>query len=128
MLQKIELPPLRRRKEDIRVLIDYFFKHFKEKEKTNLKSISEETYCILKNHQWAGNVRELYYTIQSACAKARSTNDTILQINHLSDGINKSNIENKEYVNQDLTTEQKKILIELEEIENTLEKTNGKKR
>ncbi|MFH0734640.1 MAG: sigma-54 dependent transcriptional regulator [bacterium] len=122
---KIELPPLRERKEDIRGLIDYFFKHFKEKEKTNLKSISEEIYSALINHEWGGNVRELYYTIQSACAKARFENDVLLQIIHLSG--DPFDIKNSKNVLYDDSFENKINILELDTIEKALIKTNGKK-
>jgi len=124
---KIELPPLRSRKDDIRVLTDYFFKHFKEKEKTNLKSISEDTLKLLEEYKWEGNVRELYYAIQSACTRARSVNDKVLQIEHLGDEIIKGGKLNEGHNGKILTLKEKKAFIELEEIEKALEKANGKK-
>jgi DNA-binding NtrC family response regulator len=123
----IELPPLRERKEDIRVLTKYFFKHFKEKEKTNLKTISDEIYKIFEQLEWRGNVRELYYAIQSACANARLNNDSILLPSHLSENL-KSLPSNKGWQQPDqLNLEGKKAIIELQAIEEALSKTNGKK-
>ena len=57
----INLPPLRERKEDIDILIDYFFRKFTEKHKKSDKilGIAEETKFILNNYSWPGNVREL---------------------------------------------------------------------
>ncbi len=62
----INLPPLRERKEDIDILIDYFFRKFTEKHKKSDKilGIAEETKFILNNYSWPGNVRELENCIE----------------------------------------------------------------
>ena len=62
----INLPPLRERKEDIDILIDYFFKKYTEKHKKSDKiiGIAEETKFILNNYSWPGNVRELENCIE----------------------------------------------------------------
>lgn len=50
----IKLPPLRQRKEDIKVLLDYFI----SKKDKGLK-IKDEVVNILINYNWPGNIREL---------------------------------------------------------------------
>lgn len=124
---KIVLPPLRERREDIIVLTDYFFNHFKEREKTNLKSISEETYDAMQNCDWRGNVRELYFAIQTACTKARLSNDVYLKTQHLPEEILHSKTQAKTNSENENDVELKKALIELEAIEKALEKAHGKK-
>jgi DNA-binding NtrC family response regulator len=54
----INLPPLRERKEDIPVLVDYFLQRYNKKYKKNVK-ISEKTLFSLSQYDWPGNVREL---------------------------------------------------------------------
>lgn len=62
----IHLPPLKDRKEDIPLLVDYFLKKFgKENEKEDLK-IKPETLKILMDYDWPGNVRELENAIERA--------------------------------------------------------------
>jgi len=122
---KIDLPPLRERRQDIRPLSDYFFKHFKIKEKTNLKIISEEAYQKLEHYHWVGNVRELYYAIQSACTRARFANDTILQERYLPEEIRKN--DRPADGDAELSLQEKKAILELEAIEAVLNKTNCKK-
>ncbi len=63
---QIHLPPLRERKEDIELLIDYFFKKYVKKhgKENKIPEISEETKLIMKNYHWQGNVRELENCIE----------------------------------------------------------------
>lgn len=60
------IPPLRERKEDIPLLIDYFL----QKEKKEELRFSPETLEILMNYSWPGNVRELSNTLLYVCAMA----------------------------------------------------------
>jgi len=63
---KIEIPPLRKRKEDIGQLADYYLNHFATKYgKSNLK-INEKAIEKLKTHSWPGNIRELKHSIEKA--------------------------------------------------------------
>ncbi|MFO7802148.1 MAG: sigma 54-interacting transcriptional regulator [Desulfovermiculus sp.] len=56
----IELPPLRKRKEDIPLLVDHFLRrHYPEDQHT----ISPTAMEALRSHQWPGNVRELQNAI-----------------------------------------------------------------
>jgi len=58
------VPPLRERKEDIPLLIDYFIKQICNQNKFIQKSFSPETLDLLKNYKWSGNVRELRNIIE----------------------------------------------------------------
>ncbi len=59
----IYIPPLRERKEDIPVLIEYFLDKFNKEYNKNVK-ISSESMKILLNYSWPGNVRELENIIE----------------------------------------------------------------
>jgi PAS domain S-box-containing protein len=54
----IEIPPLRKRREDILPLIRFFLDKFNRKYQT-AKSFTEATLKILEEYQWPGNIREL---------------------------------------------------------------------
>jgi len=56
----VHLPPLRDRKEDIRLLIDHFFELYDQE---NSKSLPSNIRKSLLSHPWPGNVRELQNTI-----------------------------------------------------------------
>ncbi len=55
----IELPPLRERKEDIPLLMDYFMKKISKRLNKREIPIGEEQMQELMNYEWPGNVREL---------------------------------------------------------------------
>ena len=59
----IFLPPLRERKEDIPVLLDYFLEKFNKEYNKNIV-LSPEAYNMLLNYEWPGNVRELENLIE----------------------------------------------------------------
>ncbi len=59
----IHLPPLRHRREDIPLLIDFFLKRSNERNKRNV-SFSKEVLEFLVNYSWPGNVRELQNLVE----------------------------------------------------------------
>jgi transcriptional regulator with PAS, ATPase and Fis domain len=62
----IEMPPLRKRKEDIEFLAMHFLNNFKEKYSKPKLMIDETGIHRLKDYHWPGNVRELKHTIEKA--------------------------------------------------------------
>lgn len=60
----IEVPPLRERREDIPLLIDFFLKKLAEQKHQNIKKIERSAMQIFVDHDWPGNVRELHNTIE----------------------------------------------------------------
>ena len=63
---RIALPPLRERREDVRLLVNYFLKKFAQEQKQAPKSISDEVLQTLESYHWPGNVRELENVIRRA--------------------------------------------------------------
>jgi transcriptional regulator with PAS, ATPase and Fis domain len=63
---RIELPPLRRRKEDIPLLVDQFVTHFNRLQQKTVRGISPEALSVLMAHHWPGNIRELENTVERA--------------------------------------------------------------
>jgi two-component system response regulator PilR (NtrC family) len=65
----IELPPLRKRKEDIPMLVSFFLEKHKVKAiEKNIKGISKEAMQALLNYHFPGNVRELENAVEYAIA------------------------------------------------------------
>ena len=58
-VMKIELPPLRQRKEDILALATHFVDRFSSQYRTIPKAISKGTQHFLQSYDWPGNVRQL---------------------------------------------------------------------
>jgi two-component system nitrogen regulation response regulator GlnG len=68
---RIEVPSLRERRDDIRLLVNYFLKKFASHRKQTLKSISPNALAALEQYSWPGNVRELENVIQRALVVAK---------------------------------------------------------
>ncbi len=62
---RIEMPALRERKSDVRLLVNYFLKKFAQAKQAP-KSISAEAMQFLEQYNWPGNVRELENVVQRA--------------------------------------------------------------
>ena len=60
----VKVPPLRHRKDDILLLVNHFTNKICQQNKFPIKTFSDESLEILKNHQWSGNVRELRNIIE----------------------------------------------------------------
>ena len=62
----IPLPPLRRKREDIPLLITHFLDKYSEENKRKAPQVTPEAMRILMDHSWPGNVRELENAIERA--------------------------------------------------------------
>lgn len=77
---QVELPPLRRRKEDIPLLVDQFIVKFNHLHHATVQGISPEALSLLMAQDWPGNVRELENIIERAFVLCP---DGMLNITHL---------------------------------------------
>ena len=62
----ITIPPLRRRKEDIPLLVKFFVTKFNKKIGRTFEAVEQETLALLQDYRWPGNVRELESVIERA--------------------------------------------------------------
>lgn len=60
----IEIPPLRERKEDLKLLTQFFLKKFCEREGLEEKVFSSEVWKVWLNYHWPGNIRELQNLVE----------------------------------------------------------------
>src|SRR2546425_1191572 len=65
---RVQIPPLRERKKDIPLLVNYFLRKFSAK---TPKSIAAEALSLLEQYHWPGNVRELENVIRRALVVAK---------------------------------------------------------
>ncbi|HSB32804.1 MAG TPA: sigma-54 dependent transcriptional regulator [Candidatus Sulfobium mesophilum] len=77
---KIEVPPLRERKDDIPLLVDQFLKEFCAREQKRPVGVSEEVMSVLLEHNWPGNVRQLSNVIERAIVLAKGKEITLKDI------------------------------------------------
>jgi DNA-binding NtrC family response regulator len=69
---KIDLPPLRDRKEDIPLLAEHFLWRVAEETRQGRKRLSKAAVARLLEHPWPGNVRELVNALRRAASLAES--------------------------------------------------------
>ena len=69
---KIELPPLRERKEDIPILLKHFIELYSRENNKEIEMVSEDVMEILENYDWPGNIRELENLVERAVVLTKS--------------------------------------------------------
>lgn len=92
----IEVPPLRKRKDDIPLLVEHFVDKFNKAYNKDIKYITDEAMSKLKVYDWPGNIRELENLIERA--SILSTSETLLI-----PGFESSNQQKKPISNRDLS-------------------------
>jgi DNA-binding NtrC family response regulator len=60
----IEMPPLRERKDDILMLVEYFVQRYAKKAGKSIRTIEKKTLERLRAYDWPGNIRELQNVIE----------------------------------------------------------------
>jgi PAS domain S-box-containing protein len=63
---RLELPPLRRRREDIPLLAEHFVARLNRREGRQVEGLTSDAMALLAAHDWPGNVRELENAIEHA--------------------------------------------------------------
>lgn len=126
-VMKIEIPPLRKRREDIPLLLD----HFLSKEGLNYQDINKEAYDKIMQYGWRGNIRELRNAVEHMLLRRSILNIPEINFNCLPEDIRDYDLSGKRHSSfatmKEMSTDEKKALVDLQEIEEALQKTNGKK-
>ncbi|HEY4050968.1 MAG TPA: sigma 54-interacting transcriptional regulator, partial [Acidobacteriaceae bacterium] len=60
----IEVPPLRERNDDIRMLVEYFVKRYASRCGKIIRSIDKKTLELFQSYEWPGNIRELQNVVE----------------------------------------------------------------
>ena len=60
----IHVPPLRKRPEDVPILVEYFVKRFAEKMAKRIRQIDKRTLELCEQYEWPGNIRELQNIVE----------------------------------------------------------------
>jgi len=97
---RFEIPPLRERVEDIKILAYHFLKKYSHLNKKKIKGISPEAMNLLISHPWPGNVRELENTIERGVILCMSDYLEVKDIFHESD-VKKGDYGSEEFYLQD---------------------------
>ena len=62
----VEVPPLRQRRSDIPLLVEYFVHRYAKRAGKKIDEISEQSLDLLRDYPWPGNIRELQNVIERA--------------------------------------------------------------
>ncbi|MFZ5980831.1 MAG: sigma-54 interaction domain-containing protein, partial [Candidatus Zixiibacteriota bacterium] len=81
---RIELPPLRKRKEDVPLLVDHFIRRFNHLKKKFITGIAPNALAVLMGYDYPGNVRELVNIIEHAFVLTRGD---VITVDDLPDNI-----------------------------------------
>jgi PAS domain S-box-containing protein len=73
----IEIPALRERKEDIRLLVEYFIDRYARKAGKRITTIDKETLRLLESYPWPGNIRELQNVIERSVIVCETENFSV---------------------------------------------------
>ncbi len=76
----VQLPPLRERRGDVRLLAEHFLRKYAQRNPRAATSLSDEAVVKLEAYAWPGNVRELENVIERAAILSRSD---VIQPEHL---------------------------------------------
>jgi two-component system response regulator HydG len=68
---RIELPPLRDRRDDIPPLVDHFVRRFSQQMNKRIVRVAPQAMALLQQHDWPGNVRELENAVERAMVVAQ---------------------------------------------------------
>ena len=101
---RIELPPLRKRKEDIPMLVKHFLSKSAAEIKGDEKGIDKNAMKMLNDYDWPGNIRQLENTCRYITVMAPSASITVDDIPDEIKNVNQSDVSNTVNVNMDSTS------------------------
>jgi transcriptional regulator with GAF, ATPase, and Fis domain len=73
----IEVPPLRERREDIPMLVEYFIDRCARKVGKNIRGIDKKSLDLLQSYSWPGNIRELQNVIERSVIMCETENFSV---------------------------------------------------
>ena len=122
---KIELPPLRERREDIPLLVKHFLEIYGEENKKKNLEVTEDVVELLENYSWPGNVRELENFIERTAVLTKSK---IIDRDQIPSFLIKSNSMEKDDLlvsNHNLNLKERTRLFQKNAVNDALKKSNG---
>jgi formate hydrogenlyase transcriptional activator len=73
----IEMPPLRERREDIPVLVEYFIERYARKAGKSFRAVNKKSLELLQLYPWPGNIRELQNVIERSVIVCETENFSV---------------------------------------------------
>lgn len=119
-IMKLELPPLRERKEDIPLLVDHFIDKYNNLQNKDICCVTSEVSSILLGYDFPGNIRELENIIEHAFVLC--TGD-VIEARHLPMSLTKTSIDTNSFSTKATSLKQMEIAM----IRQALAQCNGNK-
>jgi transcriptional regulator with GAF, ATPase, and Fis domain len=107
----IELPPLRKRSEDIPLLVTYFLNRYARKAGRHFTSIDKKSLDLLHSYAWPGNIRELQNVIERSVIVSDSQTFSVDE-SWLSRPAPSSGLDNRPNLLSGVPTQEEKAMIE----------------
>jgi formate hydrogenlyase transcriptional activator len=73
----IEIPPLRERREDIPLLVEYFIDRYARKAGKHITTVEKRSLQVLQSYPWPGNIRELQNVIERSVIVCETENFSV---------------------------------------------------
>ena len=73
----VEMPPLRDRREDIPLLVEYFIDRFARKAGKRFQTVNKKSLALLESYPWPGNIRELQNVIERSVIVCEAENFSV---------------------------------------------------
>ncbi|OGR85181.1 MAG: hypothetical protein A2901_06490 [Elusimicrobia bacterium RIFCSPLOWO2_01_FULL_54_10] len=128
---KLDVPPLRKRTEDIPELGEFFLKNANDEMKKSVDGFSEDALKTMRNYSWPGNIREFKNAVYRAVLLAETTIEPVhLQITLTRDKYVEKSIQDSEAgrgISLKKASRHAAGILEKQLIEQTLEKCGGNK-
>ncbi len=121
----IELPPLRERKEDLPLLIDYYLKKWSDYYGIKVKGFSKDAYNKLLSYHYPGNIRELANIIQRAVVLSRGEYIDFVELNENIDNVKYDTNKSFDFAPGTISLSQAVEKLEKDMILKALEMANG---
>jgi formate hydrogenlyase transcriptional activator len=105
----IEIPALRERKEDIRLLLEYFIDRYARNAGKNITSVDKKTLRLLESYPWPGNIRELQNVIERSVIVCETSSFSVDE-SWLSHQPSERKVENQLYLSEKVATQEKEMI------------------
>lgn len=116
---KLELPPLRERKEDLPLLLEQLIAKFNKLQQKNIQGLTSQAMAILLGHNWPGNIRELANVIEWAFIVC---DQELIQVHHLPDELTACcQLSSKHTTEENNDLQSAKTALEIQKIKQALE-------
>jgi DNA-binding NtrC family response regulator len=105
----IEIPALGERKEDIRLMVEYFIDRYARKAGTSITTVDKKTLRLLESYPWPGNIRELQNVIERSVIVCETENFSVDE-SWLSQQPSNGKTESQLYLSEKVAAQEKEII------------------